>query len=233
MKYALYKELLDILEEFEEKNPQKEKQNITDFSVWLYQKSAKKMLKTSLLENKSLQDKSLENKLLENKLLENNNDLDISIGRFVTFMVRYARNYTKKALENNLLTTSDDFVFLANIFYTNGISPTELITSHILEKTSGIEVVKRLSKNGLITQEKHATDKRSKVLVITELGKEVFFSSLSEMQKVAKIVGGKLSQEEKQQLIYLLEKLNNFHNPIYLEDKNMPLDKILELLEKS
>ncbi len=219
MKYALHRELLDILEEFEEKNPQKEKQNITDFSLFLHQKNAKKNLQSTSTNN-------------NNNNNNNNYDLEISIGKFVTFMVRYARNYTKKALENSLLTTTDDFVFLANIFYSNGISPTELITSHILEKTSGIEVIKRLSKNNLITQKNHATDKRSKVLVITELGKDVFFSSLSEMQKAAKIVGGKLSEEEKQQLFYLLEKLNNFHNPIYLEDKNMPLDKVLELLER-
>ena len=208
MKYALYRELLGILEEFEIENPAQDKQNLDAFSLWLHQKN---------------------NKIVP-KIQSPKNDLDINIGKFATFMVRYARNYSKKALENTLLTTTDDFVFLASIFHNGGISQTALITSHLLEKTSGVEVIKRLLKNDLIMHKSHQTDKRSKILVITEQGKDTFLSSLNNMQKVAKIVGGKLSQEEKQQLIYLLEKLNDFHNSIYLEDKNMDLDKILTVL---
>jgi hypothetical protein len=48
------------------------------------------------------------------------------------------------------------------------------------------------------------------------------------MQKVSKIISGKLSDVERLQLFYLLNKLNDFHNRIFLNEKETSVDKLLE-----
>jgi hypothetical protein len=48
------------------------------------------------------------------------------------------------------------------------------------------------------------------------------------MLKVSQIIAGKLSSAERIQLFYLLSKLHDFHNPIFLNEKETSIDKILE-----
>ena len=48
------------------------------------------------------------------------------------------------------------------------------------------------------------------------------------MNKVALIVSGNLTHNEKTQLHTLLKKLEDFHNPIYLSHKEISIDQLVE-----
>jgi DNA-binding MarR family transcriptional regulator len=104
----------------------------------------------------------------------------------------------------------------------------ELIDAHMQEKTSGIEIIKRLLKNGLAEQFNDETDKRSKRLVVTPKGQQVLLSIFPRMANVASLTGGNLTNEEKMQLIYLLNKLHIFHHAIHLENRNLYPEEILK-----
>jgi UDP-N-acetylmuramyl pentapeptide synthase len=68
----------------------------------------------------------------------------------------------------------------------------------------------------------------SSFVLHTPLGQAEFFKSFDGMQKVSKIISGKLSDVERLQLFYLLNKLNDFHNRIFLNEKETSVDKLLE-----
>lgn len=140
---------------------------------------------------------------------------------------RYAKYYIKDALKNSSLVNGDDFGFLASVIEKRTISKSDLITYAVFEVSSGIEVIKRLVRNGLISEQVSAEDRRVKMLAPTEKGMAVFFESLEQMKKVGGIVSAKLQPGEKSQLAETLKKLDHFHENIYNTSDTYDIETIL------
>ncbi|WP_313185847.1 hypothetical protein [Sphingobacterium siyangense] len=78
--------------------------------------------------------------------------MNTDISTLLVFMYRYAVVYFKKALKEGPINTLDEFSFLIVLMTYPSLSKTELVQKLIMEKTSGIEVIKRLLKNELIEE---------------------------------------------------------------------------------
>lgn len=208
MNYSILQELITNLKDFEDEKMSKSIK-MEDFVVFLNQKYL-----GNLVSDKPSIDVNAKND-------ENN------IGQLIAFMYRYAKGYIKKALEESTLLTLDDFGYLAAIWQDGDLTKTQLIEKNIHEKNTGMEIIKRLLNNNLLEQYNDLEDKRSKRLKITPLGQSELFKSFDGMLKVSQIIAGKLTSPEKIQLFYLLNKLHDFHNPIFLNEKDMSIDAIL------
>ncbi|GHB57433.1 MarR family winged helix-turn-helix transcriptional regulator [Persicitalea jodogahamensis] len=209
MNYSIIKQLLEHLEDFE-KLPQGESGttmgNFVDYLSYSINKP-----ETAV-------------KVTDEELL------NVSLAQYIAHLYRFSKSYTKIALENSPLTTVDDFLYLGKIMELGHCTKTELIELNAHEKTSGMEIIKRLQKNNFVTQEDDPNDGRSKLLSITLKGKQEFFAALESMKKSANLVGGPLSTVEKLHLMHLLQKLHVFHKSLFAE-KNVTLDEMLEQLE--
>jgi DNA-binding MarR family transcriptional regulator len=204
--YQLLKQLVDLLEEFEEKNLDQLNNNLENFSGFLN-------IKLSNYTKDIVPDVRFGKN--EEAAKDLAYQLDNNIARLFIYMSRYAKSYIKKALDQTPLHTPEDFTCLAILLTHDSLLKTELIHKNLQEKTSGIEVINRLIFNGLVNQTDDTTDKRSKRIAITHKGKELLYKVFSDMNNVSKIVTGRLSLEEKLTLQYLLQKLENFHFEIY------------------
>lgn len=145
----------------------------------------------------------------------------------LTLMFKYAKQYIKKGLYNSELQTADDFSYLIVLLTYPSLTKMELIQKNVMEKTSGMEVIKRLQRYGMLEQFDDEMDKRSKRVKITEKGKVEIFRLLPEMSKISSIVSGNLTDSEKLTLSFLLKKLDQFHNEIYLNEKGLSIDELL------
>lgn len=137
--------------------------------------------------------------------------MDNSIGRLFVYMSRYAKSYIKKTLEGTPLQTGEDFTAMAILLTHEHLSKTELISYNLQEKTSGMEVIRRLIAGGLVEQWDNEEDKRGKLIRITDTGRKTLYRVFVEMGHVGRMIGGDLSDLEKLNLLYLLQKLENFH----------------------
>lgn len=209
MNYSIIKQILEHLEDFE-KLPQKEggasMENFVDYLSYSVNKP-----ETAV-------------EVTEEELL------NVSLSQTIAHLYRFAKSYTKIALEDSPLTTVDDFLYLGKVMELGHCTKTELIDYNVHEKTSGMEIIKRLLKNDFLTQEDDPNDGRSKRLTITLQGKREFFAALESMKKSANLVGGPLMTVEKLHLMHLLQKLHDFHKPLFAE-KNTSLDAMLETIE--
>jgi DNA-binding MarR family transcriptional regulator len=102
-----------------------------------------------------------------------------------------------------------------------------------MEKTTGIEVIRRLIKRGLVVESADENDKRSVRVSITNSGRKEILKTLPLMSKVSEIVVGNLSNEEINTLSYLLKKLDYFHNEIYLNKRDQSLSDIFKGIANS
>jgi DNA-binding MarR family transcriptional regulator len=95
-----------------------------------------------------------------------------------------------------------------------------------MEKTSGTEIIKRLLKQGLIREYADPDDRRSVRVAITGEGRRELNAIFPEMNVVAKIVIGNLSQPEVKTFYYLLKKLDFYHNDIFQNKRGRSLEEL-------
>lgn len=163
----------------------------------------------------------------EQEWLKEDDDVNTDISTLLVFMYRYAVVYFKKALKEGNINTLDEFSFLIVLMTYPSLSKTELIQKLIMEKTSGVEVIKRLLKNGLIEEFANPNDKRSVLVAITVKGKEELAALLPRMGLVGGVVVGNLTPPEVSSLSFLLRKLDYYHNDIFLHHRNLSLEELM------
>lgn len=217
--YTLLSNLLPLIAEFEKERHGEvlAPANLEEFAAWLHQWA---------LMQKQFKDKRIpENTPPE---LPRGEGQDVTLGKLVYYMYRYARFYTKKALKDSALNSLDEFTFLVTLLHIPTITKTELINKMVYDKTTGIELINRLIKQGLIAEAENPADKRSKLIHISDLGRITLFTSFEQLSKVSNIIPGNLSPEELHTLIHLLDKLDHHHLTIWDNHKDADLDTILK-----
>lgn len=213
--YKLIIENLQYLEQFQSLYPNGD---LKAYSLWL----SDKMLQT----RKTVQ---LENEADTAHTHANTEEFpEIEISTLITNLYRFARGYLKKALENTVFRTVDEFSFLSSLIKHENMLKSELIQEHLMEISSGTEVIKRLKKMDLIKEWPDPHDGRAKRVSLTIKGRNAIVEAFEDMHKVAKIMNGNLSLEEQKRIIIILSKLKNFHNNIFEKEKDKNLDIILK-----
>lgn len=208
MQYEFIKQLIDKVAIYEKTVSDSKPVNITDFAQWI------------------LADASTVSQGKEASV-EPKGETKGGIGALIGLMFRYAKNYTKKALENTPLQTLDEFTYLATLMQ-YPMTKTQLITQHIQEKTTGMAVIQRLLKQNWVKQSENAADRRSQIIEITDEGRLVLRGAFLSMSKVSAIVTANLTEAEKVELTRILEKLDLLHRNILETEKTLNLDKIIE-----
>jgi DNA-binding MarR family transcriptional regulator len=216
MNKAVLVELIEHLHQFDAAHKEQDDYTLRDFVGYLNAQTSGSGVTMRKIEGGLAPD-------LQPMRQEHNTD----IGILITLMFRYAKGYIKKALKDSPIQTSDEFAFLITLMTYESLTKTELINKQVMEKTSGVEVIKRLLQQGMLREFADDTDKRSVRVAITPKGKGEIYKVLPEMFKVSKLVTGNLSESEINTLGYLLKKLDLFHNDIYQHKRGMGLEELL------
>lgn len=201
MNYTLLKDVIHLLEEFETQASQKNHlQNLQGFKEWV--------TNSFLNDVQNYPEPEWENK-------ENGRTPESAISTMLVHMNRYAKMYSRAAIADSSFSTQEDFIYLINLNAFGAMSKIELIKKNIQDKPTGMQIIGRLIKQGWVVQSKSDNDKRSKVISITEEGKEALNAQMGKIRQATTIVSGNLNHMEKMELIRILNKLEHFHNPIF------------------
>lgn len=204
--------ILEALLDYQKENNPSSNQSLSDFAYWILKKE-KEVQKS----NKELPSDSLIR-----------NEIEEEISRLLVLMYRYAKGHLKTYLSEFQNVNQEDFTYLYALKRIGSLTKTELVELNIHDKTTGMEVIRRLVKNNLIQETVDERDKRSKILVLTEEGESMIRSMREVTKKVAKLIVGKLAEEEKMEFYQSLKKLDTFHNPLYHEKHKPALDALLD-----
>lgn len=149
--------------------------------------------------------------------------LESEILMYLVNMQKFGKSYLKVMLKNTPFSTPDEVIFLIGLRYTKPMTKSQLIEQNLMEKTSGVEVIKRLLKDGLITEKPNKDDKRSKLLSITSKGTQSLEKVMKKMVTTSHLVAGNLMNHEKKELVKALKKLNEYH--LHLRHKKVHLSE--------
>lgn len=157
-------------------------------------------------------------------------DLENEIAKQVIMLGRYSKHLIKKSLENHPDLINEDFTYLFRLMDYPSLTKMQLIEKNAHEKQSGIEIIKRLVRNGLFIESPDAEDKRSTRISVTPKGKTVFQESMKDITVASKIMCGQLDENEKESLLESLKKLNTFHQTIYTNMRNENPSILLKMI---
>lgn len=157
-------------------------------------------------------------------------DLENEIAKQVIMLGRYSKQLIKKSLDKYPDLVNEDFTYLYRMMDYPSLTKMQLIEKNAHEKQTGIEIIKRLVKNGLLQERKDENDRRSTRISVTEKGKKVFKKSMQDITVVSKIMCGQLNTDEKEDLLKFLKKLNTFHDTIYNNYRHEGIDEIEKLI---
>lgn len=145
---------------------------------------------------------------------------------YLTRLNKYAKYYLKEAFAGTPIKSADDFAYVASLAYAKGLSKSELIRMNVGETSGGMDIIKRLEKDGMIESFQAESDKRSKHMRLTPQGQGIFFSVLPNLARVGEIVRAHLGDEDVAKLVEILSALDSFHKNIYECEKEYNLDVI-------
>jgi len=151
------------------------------------------------------------------------------ISMFFGFMANYAAYYARRVFRHLDLYSMTDWAFLATLEREAPLTKTALIQKNILEKSTGTEVLKRLKKQHYIEELPNPDDRRAKLVQLSNKGREVVAEANARIMPMGGVVTGNLSAGEKRQLLALLTKLHQFHQPIFEGGDETQLSELLGL----
>ncbi|MEA5258384.1 MarR family winged helix-turn-helix transcriptional regulator [Arcicella aquatica] len=143
--------------------------------------------------------------------LHDKTDAENNIEMLNSLLHRYAKMYSKLVLGYATNLSVEEFSFLARLLSLKSCTKSELIDLMVYEKSTGLEIIKRLVKANLISEESNQSDKRSKQINLTDTGKKKLFKTFSLMEMVSIEFTSILSIAEKNALYHILLKLVKYH----------------------
>jgi DNA-binding MarR family transcriptional regulator len=220
--------LISFWRDFEKENErtgENRQAGLEEFSVWMQQQLKERRKNTDSTTDAVHYAMAIRTALAENNgtISHQPTDADGTISILLGRMGRYAKLYTKKALDGQKVVSIDEFVLLAAIMQyerTQG-EPTksEVYSATLTETTTGSEIMRRLEKSGLVEEYADTKDKRMKRVRLTPSGKGAFFQTAQQMGAASHIIAGSLTNSQKAEFIYLLTLLDTFHSKIYTEHR--------------
>lgn len=216
MNYHLIKQVISLVEVFDAQNTSgKYADNIDGFKNWI--------IGTQKAKRGKIAEPEWEGK-------ENGRTPESVIVTLFNHLSRYAKNYSRSAIHNSAFATQDEFIYLINLQASGPMSKMQLIKKNIQDKPIGMQIIGRLIEKGWVIQQESPEDKRSKVISITENGKQTLKRQMPEIRKASNVVTGDLTYEEKMDLIRLLQKLEKYHQQIF--QMNLSNEELLNTIAK-
>lgn len=200
MSYLLLQKLIVQLEEFEVENKDTLKSaDIQLFANWLHLKLVKKDLTTE--------------PVWEGK--KEGRTADSILNTLLLHLSRYAKYYSKMAIQESPFRTIDEVIFLLNLLHSGPMGKVQLVDRNVLDKTTGIQIINRLLQQDFVEEYTNEQDRRAKIIRITESGSTALNEVMTKVRKATRIVSGNISETEKFELITLLQKLDFHHKSTF------------------
>lgn len=134
---------------------------------------------------------------------------------FAGRLTRYVRFYTKPIMAEHGFAGPDEFLFLALIGEMDRPTKKEVCAANVTDLTTGMDILRRLQRQGLIQDAPDERDARAKRLSLTEPGQQVLRRVYEQLEQMPQVVLADLDAADRQQLLRLLRYLNNYHFQFY------------------
>lgn len=222
-KYNSIKRLIELWEVYEEETDQQE---LLEFAEWLTNK-----LKEKPELNLKLTKRRVKNEEPENIALFKGFNEPIRFLEYTSRISRLHDFYIKKFFSELPINNRLEYLFLYTVSEKREAKKTELINIHLVDYTTGMDTIKRLVNNGLLEEMPDETDKRAKLLVITNEGKKVLELSGRKISDEIHMFLACISTNKWKKTLSVFEEINEFHSGIYQTHNDKTPAELMNLMD--
>ncbi|QJD79458.1 MarR family winged helix-turn-helix transcriptional regulator [Spirosoma rhododendri] len=130
---------------------------------------------------------------------------------YMSRLNRFVRFYAKSIMAEHSFSGPDEFLFLSMIHYMDRPTKKEVCLANAVELTTGVDILRRLMKRGLILEATDERDARSKRLSLTDSGRTMVQVVGKQLEEIPHSVLADLSEADRRQFMQTLQYLNNYH----------------------
>lgn len=153
---------------------------------------------------------------------------EATIAQMLSLLYRLSRHYTKRALQESLLQSEEEYTYLVSLLGNNAMSKTELNTRNALERTTGNEMLKRLLRAELISELENPEDRRQRLVQITPKGKQELAKVFPRLKEVVALLSWGLDDGQKLYLRNILSQMASQHLELNRELRHAPLEEYIK-----
>lgn len=128
---------------------------------------------------------------------------------------RYKHMLVKSALADMPVNNTEEFVLLLYIDIYQKPRMKDFVKDSLMEVTTCFEMMKRMKKRGLIAEETDPTDRRSKLIYLTDAGKDAAALAKVRMSKVNEILYHNVTAEELRHIKETFRALAGYHERVH------------------
>jgi DNA-binding MarR family transcriptional regulator len=122
-----------------------------------------------------------------------------------------------------------DFYYLVTIWHAGDSRKTDIINRQLSELSTGMDILNHLKSISLIEERVDPSDRRAKLISITEKGKKVLYQCFRRMSKVGAILFDEVAEEDRKLCIQLLQNIEIKHTKLALEVKNKGIKEVFDV----
>jgi DNA-binding MarR family transcriptional regulator len=149
------------------------------------------------------------------------------VGRITKLHISYANN----ALKDCGINSFDEFLYLNTIRNSKSPHKTEVIYSNFNELSSGLLILKRLKKRGLLSEMDDEKDKRVKRLSLTQKGNKTIMNCYEKLQQVNEMFFNSIPDTDIELCLQLLKPLEIRFSSLWIEHKEKDFEEIHDSLK--
>jgi len=206
-KYFMIKKLISLWDEYEEESGN---ENLQEFADWLIRKN--RTVKSAGY----APDLYARPGLPEYRKFAGNLDLKRRFLDIISRLSRFHEFYTRKFLAALPLNSRLEYLFLYAIDVMGPAKKTEIIHLHLVEFTAGVDLIQRLTKQGLISELHNPADKRTKLLTLTDKGKRILNQAHRKVSDEVTMVLSCIDENKWKKALPVLEDMHDFHHDVYI-----------------
>lgn len=155
-------------------------------------------------------------------------DSSFHLSRMLGRIASLQRTYLKMALKDKLDIEPEWYFFLHAIDGRKSTRKTDIISYNLLfEPTTGIDILNRMIRAGLLTEKVDPSDKRARLLGITKEGKTTLRQAQRLAQQIADTFFGDIPATQQNALLGLLNAIEEQFGGPLMEDKAAALQEVL------
>lgn len=141
--------------------------------------------------------------------------------------------YSNIALQDTALNQIEEFGVMVTILQLKNPTKITVITTNLLEISSGTDLLSRMKKRGLIREQADASDKRVKRLSLTAKGERATKECADRISRNSKMLFHILSDADKERCIHTLKHVEMKFSQLWPEHKTSSFDKIYDAIMAS
>lgn len=218
--FDVIKQLIQLLEEYDHNQSEF---NLRGFAEWIIRKCDDES-ETLIIKPQILQATLAQSKYYPGDEKKRFLEAIAKLARFHEF-------YIRKGLKEMMINTRLEFLFLQTVGMMVKVKKTDLINHFHLEYTTGMDTIRRLINNNLLYEILDETDKRIKLLALSNPGQETLKRSLKKIEEEENFFLTAISDNKWKKALPVLEEIEAFHDSIYQKHSNKTFAELSNLIE--